>query len=512
MLALCAIAPSASLGAQATAITRLPEPVTFSMLLNDKEGTSYRPDWLVMKEIERRKNVRFSVRAAPDGSYGKTLAEVLGSASIPDIVLKVWPEQLASAAAAGLLLPISDYEHLMPNYNRYIRDNGLEEEIDKLRDENGKYYVLPGFQREIQVQQWIYRKDLFDRYGIPAPASYEELFRALVLLKEKFPASRPLSACWGGAHLFAMMGSGYGIPAGWNGDRLYDWKTDSWIYAPATKNWQEMFRFLARCYKAGLLDPEVFTQDPERYTRKLLDGSSFVTVTWISSGFDNWNKQLAGNGFPGAVWVPLMVPKSTIGIQALPGVARFRKGATIPVRVIREPYFRRLLDFLDWIYYSEEGRNLAVWGVEGTTYSVPGGKKEYLPTIRSFLHPEGKGETGRDFGLNTVFDLCEVPDFEDAKKPPEIVDFLNKVLARKLTEKSAPSLNLPSEDLETIRIFSAELTNYVNGMIQAFVTGKSDLDRDWKEYQSALEKNGSRKLEKIWNDAWKGRPNANKKP
>ncbi len=491
---------------------KLPEPISFSVLLNEKEGIGFKPDWLILKEIERRKNVHFSVRAVPDSAYGKALPEVLGSGNIPDIVLKVWPEQVVSFAASGLLLPISDYEYLMPNYTRYIRDNGLEEEVDKHRDENGKYYVLPGFQREIQVQQWIYRKDLFDRYGIPAPATYDELFKALVFLKEKYPESRPISACWGGAHLFAMMGSGFGIPAGWNGDRLYDPKTDSWIYAPGTKNWQEMFRFLARCYKAGLLDPDIFTQEPELFYRKLVDGSTFVTVSWISSGFDNWNKQLAGNGYPGGTWAPLMVPRSTVGIQALPGVARFRKGTAIPVRVIREPYFRRLIEFLDWIYYSEEGRSLAVWGVEGTTYSVSGGKKEYLPSIRSFTHPDAKGEIGRDFGLNVVFDLCEVPDFEDAKKPPEIADFLNKVLARKVTEKLSPTLTLSADDLDTIRVFGAELTNYVSGMIRAFITGSSDIDRGWKEYAANLEKKGSRKMEKIWNDAWKSRPNALKKP
>jgi putative aldouronate transport system substrate-binding protein len=484
------------------------DPLSFSVLCNSKEGTEFRADWLVVQEIARRKNVRLNVRPVPDNVYGKILGEVMSSSDIPDILLKIWPEQAASYAAAGILLPISDYEYLMPNLTRYIRENGLQGEVDKLRDESGKYHVLPGYQREIQVQQWIYRKDLFDKFGLSTPATYDELFQALVFLKGKYPESLPISACWGGAHLFAIMGANFGIAAGWNGDRFYDAKADRWVYSPATAGWKEMVRFLGKCYRAGLLDPEVFTQDPPPYYQKLVDGRTFVTVTWISSGFSTWNRQLAENGIAGGFWAPLMVPTSTVGIQALPAVNRFRKGAVVAARVIREPTFRKLIDFLDWIFYSQEGRDLGVWGVEGTTYLVSGGRKAFLPTIKSFAHPEASLDGGRDFGLNVMFDLCEVPDFEDAKKPPEIVDFLERTLSRNLTARMDPGLTLSANDLDTIKVFSDGLSSYVGGMIKSFVTGTADIDGGWKEYMNNLERKGSTTMEKIWNDAWRRRPNA----
>jgi putative aldouronate transport system substrate-binding protein len=487
------------------------DSLTFSLLVNNKEGTEIKPDWLIIKEIERRKNIRFTIKAVPDAVYGKVLGELLQSNDIPDIVMKIWPDQAASFAAAGTLLPISDYEYLMPNFIKYIDANNLRPELEKLRDENGKYYLLPGYQREVQVQQWIYRKDLFDKHGLAIPASYDDLFQSLVFLKGKYPDSVPISACWGGAHLFAMMGAGYGISAGWNGDRMYDSKNDRWAYAPGTTAWREMFRFLNKCYMAGILDPELFTQDPALYNKKLVDGRTFVTVSWITSGFKAWDKQLADNGFPGAYWTPLMVPKSTIGIQALPAVNQFRKGVVIPARVIREPYFKALMGFLDWIFYSEEGRSLSVWGAEGSTYSVAGGRKSYLPTIKSYGNPNASLEASRDFGLNVMFDLCEVPDYEDSKKPPEIVEFLNQTLSRRLTARMDPPLTLSSDDLDTIKIFNAGLASYVNEMIKAFVTGTASIDSGWKDYTDSLEKKGAGKMENIWNSAWRKRLNAPKK-
>jgi putative aldouronate transport system substrate-binding protein len=489
----------------------LPSPATFSVLLNENENARFKSDWLILKEIASRKNINFSIRTIPDNQYGKMLSEVLSSGTIPDIVLKVWPEQITGFSSAGILLPISDYEHLMPNFQRYIQENNLKEELDALKDEKGKYYILPGFQREIQVQQWIYRKDLFDRYKIPTPKTYDDLYRALLILKEKFPSSKPISACWGGAHLFAMMGAGFGIPAGWNGDRLYDKVSDSWKYSPATRNWQEMVRFLAQCYKAGLLDPDVFTQEPDLYYKKLVDNTSFVTVTWISSGFSKWDQQLADNGYPQAIWEPLMVLKSPVGIQALPGVSRFRKGTVLPVRVIREPYFRRLLEFLDWIYYSNEGQILATWGVAGTTFSIMNNTRSYLPTIRSTANPGALLEPGRDFGLAIVWDLCELPDFEDSKKPPKIAKFLNDVLSKNLTEKLAPTLTLSLESINALKVFSGDIQAYSNEMLKSFITGQADIDKDWNAYVATLEKMGFREMEKIWNVAWKGSRDALKK-
>ena len=35
-----------------------------------------------------------------------------------------------------------------------------------------------------------------------------------------------------------------------------------------------------------------------------------------------------------------------------------------------EKEFIKMLRFIDWLWYSDEGQTLALWGVEGETYSV----------------------------------------------------------------------------------------------------------------------------------------------
>lgn len=170
----------------------------FSVLYNQRDGTTYQADWLILAEYEQRMNVRLDVRIGNDSDYLAAVIRTLDVGNAPDIILKVWPSEIASYASSGALLAFSDYESLMPHFMAYITENGLEEEVDKLRLANGKYYILPGYQRPIQVQQWIYRKDVFDQYDLGVPDTFDELLSDLEFLQGIFPETTPLTACWGG--------------------------------------------------------------------------------------------------------------------------------------------------------------------------------------------------------------------------------------------------------------------------------------------------------------------------
>lgn len=479
-----------------------PEPVVFSVLYNEREATPFQEDWLLLEEYAKRQNVVLDVQMGNDADYENAVIRIFESgATIPDIILKVWPEMIESYATAGILLAFSDYEHLMPHFTTYIEEHDLGSELDKLRLENGKYYILPGYRRTTQVQQWIYRRDLYEAHGLGVPDTYDELFTSLDVLKGIYPDTTPLTACWGGAHLLAMMGAGYGIPAGWAGTRHYDPEEDRWMFAPATENYRELYSFLNRCYQSSILDPAIFTQSADDYYAKVQDGRALVTVTWITSGFDVWNQALQENDFPEGEWAALPVPESTVGIRALPPVDPFRKGLVVPSRVINEPYFEELLRFLDWAIYSEEGMTLTSWGVEGITFGNTPNGKSFLPQIRTTANPDGAFDMTGEYGLATLFDLNENPEYEDFKKPPAIVEFLERSLEANETAAMAPRLELGSNALGAIAAISGVI-GYAADAGQEFITGSLSIETDWDSYILELERRGYSALEAIWNASW----------
>ena len=477
-------------------------PTTLSVLFNERDAVPYRKDWLIVKEYEKQQNIVLDVRLGDDASYDEDVAQVFASGQVPDIVLKVWPGPMESYAKSGRLLPFSDYEDRMPHFMAYVEAHGLAEEIDRLRLDDGKYYVLPGYQRPIQVQQWIYRRDLFEKHNLGTPSTYDELYDALVTLKALYPESTPITACWGGAHLFAMMGAGYDIPAGWNGARYYDEANDRWRFAPATENYRAMHAFLHRCYQAGVLDPAIFDQSDAEYMAKLQDGRALVTVTWVSSGFDSWNQKLEENGVAGGEWVPLPVPESTIGIRALPPVDPFRKGLVVPSEAAEATYFEELIAFLDWAVYSDAGMTLTTWGVEGETFEQTDQGREFLPHIKTVRNPDGDVDPNADLGLQLLFDLNEDVAYEDYKRPPDIVAFLAKSLEAQEAGTVDPTLQLDSDAIEAIRIIDEQITPFVAESSQGFVTGELSVKAGWDDYVLELEAMGYKTMEEIWNVAW----------
>jgi hypothetical protein len=111
-----------------------------------------------------------------------------------------------------------------------------------------------------------------------------------------------------------------------------------------------------------------------------------------------------------------------------------------------------------------------------------------------------------------MWDLCELPDFEDSKKPPEIVRFLEETLSRKFTEPLAPALTLTMSEQSTLKIFSGELEKAASESMVSFIKGSMDIEKDWPVYIALLEKKGWKEIEEIWNAAWKRQGGAHKKP
>lgn len=474
-------------------------PLTFSMLFNETKSDPLNTDWLILNEYKKRKNVSFDITSANDANYESAIKLALSTGNPPDIILKVWPQNIIEFANDGYLLPISDYYEQMPYFKAYIESNNLEQELDKLRMINGKYYLLPGYQRKIQVQQWIYRKDIFDENFLKAPETYDEILEDLSILKKKYPNITPISATWGGAHLFSMIGAGYNIPAGWGGTQYFNKDTNKWEFAPATENYKEMYKFLNKCYKNGILDPDYLTQNENDFYTKIQDGRVLLTVSWITSGFKNWNEQLKKNGYQNGEWAPLAVPKSTMGIRALPPVSAFKKGLALSSQVKDKPYFKELLNFIDWALYSQEGQTLTYWGVEGITFNQTTNGKVFLPEIATFKNPNGTINPKSEYGLDTFFNNVENQELEDYKKPNEIVSFLQESLIKNETAENSPILVLNEESIKAMNLLIPRLDQYVTETSNKFITGELDIDTYWQEYLEKLTEYGYKTLVNIWN-------------
>ncbi|MEK8227294.1 extracellular solute-binding protein [Oerskovia sp. M15] len=196
------------------------------------------------------------------------------------------------------MLPLSDYEEYMPNFQKYIEEWDLRPMVDNLRQADGKYYMMPGLQ-EVSVPTFslVLRQDVLDDVGAPVPETWDDLRDGLEKIKAKYPDSYPLADGFEGQSMLNYAAHAFGATAGWGfGDgTFYDEDAEEFVYGATSDGYRAMVEYFHGLVEDGLLDPESFTATNDgasTVTEKVANGKVFVasgaagTVQEFSTALD----------------------------------------------------------------------------------------------------------------------------------------------------------------------------------------------------------------------------------
>jgi len=100
---------------------RATKPLTFPILHLTNPGYPLKKDWLFWSELTKRTNVTLDTTEVPLSDYENKRSLLIGSGAAPPIIPKTYPGQEAPFVASGVVLPVSDYIDLMPNFRDKVR-------------------------------------------------------------------------------------------------------------------------------------------------------------------------------------------------------------------------------------------------------------------------------------------------------------------------------------------------------------------------------------------------------
>lgn len=483
------------------------EPITISMLYADNASYPYKEDWMVLREISKRTNVNLDLNVVPDSDYAEKRQILLSSGSAPDIITHTYANQVSDYATSGVLLPISDYMEYMPNLTEKIERWNLQEEWDSLKELDGKVYVAQGFSEYLtQSIAMGARKDIFEKYGLSIPESYEELYEDLKYIKQQDPSIVGLSDRAKGDLLLSMLArcfdtnAGYSLPSGYT----YDRTNEEWVFAPTSDNFKEMLQYLNKLYNEGLLDPEAFTQDTNQFKQKLYNGKVVVAGMWLGEE-DTFTPEIqAATGNPDADFDAILPMAGPRGTRATKSASRLNGGFAISASAKDKPYFYQLLKFVDWLYYSDEAIELNSWGVEGETFTVnENGQKELMPNVINYRHPDATFSLQRDGGCNTnSLQICYDTEYLAYANDEDYQTFMNTMREENMIPEDDPNLKFTDEELEEQKIIVSTLVDYYKEMTMKFIYGQASIENDWDSYVQECSTKGVDKLMELVNTAW----------
>ena len=485
----------------------------FSMLFNDSPTYPYQQDWLLFQQIKKIANVNLKLTVVPMSDYIQKRSLLISTGDAPEIMPKTYPGQEVQFIASGAILPISDYVNKMPNYMKKIKDWNMESDLKTLQQKDGKYYVLPGLhQTALQDYSIIVRTDIFEKNNIAIPTTYDELKQALAKLKTAYPNIIPWSDKVKFESALNVAAPTFGTTWGWNtgNGMMYNKAKDQFTFAPVTDEYKSMLTYFNGLVKDKLLDPESFTQSDDQAMQKFVNGKSFVIS---GNSQDVILYRNAMNGTLGADKFKIIKITDPAGPKgSVVSGTRLENGIMFSAKAAKDPNFDKMLQFVDWLWYSDEGQTLTKWGVKDTTYKVVDGKKVLADDINfQGLNPKGTKDLRKQFGFSSgVFSYGGNDDLVQSMMNSEDVAFQKSIKSTKTLLPPDPPVLFSDDERDQSTLISKPLMDYVKQMTLKFIIGNSNLDSDWSSFVSTSKTKGSDKLIDLTNKVYKSTKSSSK--
>ena len=479
------------------------EPVSYSLLFSDHENYPYKEDWRLWSAIEEKTNVTFDINLVSRVDYDDKTSATINAGDAPYIISKAYTE--TPYVDGGQIVAISDWVQYMPNYMKAVEEWGMEEDLRQLYQSDGKYYKLPGmWEKAAGGYSMVIRKDIFEAAGVDVTEleknwTWDEFIDAMIKVKEYTGADYVWSDQFQGQSAISISAVQYGVTAGWgvaNGT-AFDWDNSKFVFADSSDDYKEFVTMWNRMYEEGLLDPESFTQDNEQGAAKFYRGETYV----LSANYQNVADMISANRMqdPNAELYFVVYPGGPDGHLQVES-SRLECGLMISQNALDdlgEEEFVKMLRFIDWLWYSEEGQTLCQWGVEGETYTLDEEGNVVLNSDIYYngINPDASKQLNVDYGFGGgVFayggsEWLRFSKFTDAEK-----DWNERIYANTEPRKLAPPIMADEMEKEEMNLIQTPLIDYVNSSCLQFISGDLDVEADWDAYVSQCEAKGSTKF------------------
>ncbi|WP_154795940.1 ABC transporter substrate-binding protein [Occultella kanbiaonis] len=489
------------------------EPIEFSLLYRDHPNYPFDADWSILQHLEADNNVTFDFVNVPLSDWNDRRSLLISAGDAPMLIPSTYNADIQPFTGSGAVLPISEYLDYLPNFAEKVEEWGLQEDLDLLRQEDGNYYLLPGLHENPKPAYSIaIRADLWEAAGITEdPETWEEFTEQLEIVNEAFPdLAYPYSDRWSAngpleATLQAASGN-FGTEAGWGyGDGvIWDPEAEEYVYTGASDGYRDLVTYFADLVERGLLDPESLTQEDDAAIAKFTSGQS-AAIGVNDQEILRYRDAFADAGNTEAEVRYLTVPAGPAGniMDASTG-GRFESGIAFSADAADSPNFVAMLQFVDWLYFSDEGLEFAKWGVEGETYNTAAdGTRTLVETIDiNGLNPGAPETLNTDYGFhNGVWMLNHgaTADLVQSMLRPEVVDFLN-AMNEKDVAPSGPAITMDEMQREQASLLQTALQDNVMQNTAAFILGQRSLD-EWDAYVAELEAAGMSQYVTLVNEA-----------
>lgn len=512
------------------------EPVTYTMMFNDNPAYPMKDTWQtegIFKAIEEATNVHLELTIVDNANYTDKVSLAVSSGDSPYIIPKIYDEK--AYVTGGGVVPVSDYVQYMPNYSAFVEEYSMQPDLETITQSDGKYYRLPGMKETcLQDYTLLIRKDIFDAAGYDVTTleddwTWEEFADVLKGVKAYMVEQGMCdendyiwSDMWcgqtsgygQGGNLLKLLGASYNVYSGWaithNYGLGFDAESDSFYSTSISDEFKQAYTVLQDLVSNKIIDPETWTQDDDTAMNQFYRGETAIISTnraqYVAQE-EGITEQLGEGNFELYL---AMTPVGTVDYQA--DNERLECGVMISSKALDElgeEDFIKMMRFVDWLWYSEEGQILTKWGIEGETYTVSeDGTYSLTPAYycggltipqTSDDQVDMREELGYACGNYMYGGNTELltSNFSDTWK-----DFYDRMGQYRSLRPMEPTVALDEDQREMANLWGTPLTDTINTWTNRFAMGQADIEADWDQYVSEVEAQNLQSIVDLYNETY----------
>ena len=452
------------------------EPVGIRFMTTEFVNAALTSDTFTIQTLEDRLGIQLdlSTPASAPEDYAEKFNIMLSSGDYPDIMYAT-PELVNQYLDTGIFLDLTEImPERMPNVYQQVQAYGALKDIT---DDSGKIWFVPKLEGSVAMWEidWI-NQSWLDELDLEVPKTTDELYEVLKAFKAaKGDDCIPMTM---GPWADKLHNFYYAFNT-WSDWQMFSEETGM-EYGPYdhAEEMRACLTYLNKLYSEGLLDNEYLTRDDDAINAMISNNQTGYFYAWA----DDASRLIEGGtlGVNYSYVNPLKGPEGYSGWYGCnPVTMRFYINANSKV-------LDKVIEMCDYIF-SEEGRNLFTWGVEGVTYNVVDGKKEFVAEIMD--NPAGPLDGRRQFGVNPV-SFLHVSEWEGwLGVLPEYV----MMIAANTADSVAPAQPLLSstvdEEIELANLMT-DIKKYVDSQLPLFINGTLNTESDFDAFIAQLEKMG----------------------
>lgn len=445
--------------------------------------------WTVTQKAAEMTNVSLKGTASPmETDSTEAFNLMIAGQDIPDLVGGN-RDLINQYGMEGAFMPLNDLiKEYAPDFKKILDEN--PDIRGAITAADGNIYQIPFVYESLVSEAWFIRQDWLDKVGMEAPETVEELHDVLTAFVNEDPNGNGRKDEVG---YFTRLGntdnvlkgllSLFGVQDAWHTDA--QGRVQIGLY---TQEYKDAIKSVSQWYAEGLIDPEIFTRGGNARDILFPENNGGVIHDWIPST-TGYNEKMQ-ESVPGFSIVGILPPTDSNGDQWEVEARAKLSGAgwAIGAENAHPEETMRYMNF----WWTEAGRRLQTYGIEGDTYTMENGEPVYTEKVLGATNPIN--DYMRQIG-GQIEDMASLHDnsyerFMSDEEGIRVTEmYESSGLVNKMNVK-LPAVSFTEEELDVVNSKWQPCRNYMLEQLQKWTFDGSGIDAEFDGYMETLKSMG----------------------